>query len=286
MKKIYSLVAALALCASAQAETIELTAQLNSGAVMYQAGLEGWSMEFTDDSESYVICTLIQSEAFTGASMTELVGTYTMDNLSPYLSFITSPDYSLWVEFADAAITVSGDDATGYQFDMEITGSDANLYKINAQLGTLTITDEKDAEFGQVDMLKHYEEEGDWYIKMSNDEYNLNLDIRTVELDGTYAASDFDPMYTFADDKVNGETYLYVVQAEVNILTQDDVTTISGWVVLETGLKLNIHATYGTEDVVGIETLTGNTMRDGKTWCNGTFRINRNGRSYGIGGEE
>ena len=286
MKKIYSLMAAMAFCVSAQAETIELSAQLSSGEIMYQAGMGGWSMEFTDDSNSYVICTLIQSESFTGESMTELVGTYTMDNLSPYLSFITTPDFSLWVEFADAAITVSGDEATGYTFDMEITGSDANLYKINAQLGTLTITDEKDADFGQVDMLKYYEDGGDWYIKMSNDEYSLNLDIITAELDGTYAASSFDPMYTYADDKVNGESYLYVVQAEVTILTVDDFTTISGWVVLENGLKLNIHATNGTETPVGIQTLTSTTSLSAKTLRNGLFRIERNAHCYGVGGEE
>lgn len=285
MKHLYTFCAAsmMMLSASLQAETIELSANLTPSTLMYQPAMGGWSFEFNDDTDSYTICTLIEGTEFTGESVSELVGTYTMDNLSPYLSFITDPSFSLWVTFVDASITVASTPNDGLDISMEITGDDGNLYKVSATYGTMDVTEVKDVDFGTNITMKYYESDGDWYIQAKNDEYAMNLDIITSELDGTYTTASFNPLYTFVDDLVNQEKYLYIVDAEVTISTADGVSTLGGWVTLETGVQLNIHAEYA-HTTTGIASLTTSAPATGKYMLGGRTYIRHQGHTYGVDG--
>lgn len=281
MKKIYALGVAslMMMCANVKAETIELSASLTPSTFSYQASMGGWTFEFNDDTESYTICTVIESADFTGASVSETIGTWTKSDLSSYLSFITSPDYSVWVNFADATITIADNGNNGLNINMEITGDDANVYKVTATYGAQAVVTETDVDFGKNVSVKYYASSGDWYVQLENDEWHVNIDILTEELDGTYSAIDFDRLYTFADNLVTGEKYIYIVDAELTVATVNGVTTFGGWLLLETGEKLNIHAEYG-DSTVGIAELSEATVAD-KCWRDGQLLIK--GR-YGIGG--
>lgn len=284
MKKLYAFVAASMLCLGAttvNAETIELTAELSPAEMKYQASMGGWTFEFNDVTNSYTICTVIESDSFTGASVDELVGFYSMDQLSPYMSFITDPSFSLWVTFVDATVLVSGSEQAGLQVLMDITGDDGNLYKVTASYGKTEATEEKDVDFGQSVTVKEYST--DWYVQFKNEEYAINVDILTDELDGTYSANDFDPLYTFADDLVTGERYLYIVDAEMTVETMNGATTFGGWLLLENGVKLNIHAVYG-DITVALDQLSAAERKDDKCWRNGALRIGYQGRTYGVNG--
>lgn len=287
MKKLYAFCAAsmMMLCASVQAETIELTASLSPSTLKYQPAFGGWSFEFNDDSDSYTFCTVIEGENFTGASIDELIGTYTIDNLSPYLSFITDPSYMLWVTFVDANITVAANQNNGLNIDMEITGDDSNVYKVTATYAAQAIIDEKDVDFGTNVTIKYYEEDGDWYIQAHSDEYDMNLDILSNELDGTYTVVDLNPLFTFVDDLVNQERYIYIIDAEVNINTVNGVSTLSGWVTLETGVKLNITAEYHDGSTTSIETLTQDVTNSAKFMIDGRMFIRHNGMTYDMNGK-
>lgn len=284
MKKLYALCAAsMMMCASVQAETIELTASLSPSTLKYQPAMGGWSFEFNDDTESYTICTLIEGETFTGESIDELIGTYTIDNLSPYLSFITDPSFMLWVTFVDANITVAANDNNGVDVNMEITGDDANVYKITATYATQSVVEEKDVDFGNNVSIKYYESDGDWYIQAENDEYKMNLDILSTELDGIYKVSDFNPLYTFVDDLVKPEKYIYIIDAEVTIATADGISTLGGWITLETGVKLNIHGEY-VDTATAIENISESPASQTKCWSNGRLLIRHHGVTYGLNG--
>ena len=284
MKKIYAYVAASMFCLGAttvNAETIELTAELSPAEMKYQAAMGGWTFEFNDATDQYTICTVIESDAFTGASADELVGSYSMDQLSPYLSFITNPDFTLWVTFVDAQVVVSGSEQAGLQVLMDIAGDDGNTYKVTASYAKTQATEEKDVDFGQSVTVKEYAT--DWYVQFKNDDYAINVDILSDELDGTYSANDFDPLYTFADDLVTGERYLYIVDAEMTVETVNGATTFGGWLLLENGVKLNIHAVYG-DSSVALEQLSAPQSANGKCWRNGALRIVHQGRVYGVNG--
>lgn len=284
MKKLYAFVAAamFGLCTTTvNAETIELSANLSPAEMKYQSGMGGWTFEFNDVTDSYTICTVVESADFTGASVDELVGSYTMDQLSPYLSFITNPDFTLWVSFVDASVTVSGSEQAGLTVLMDIVGDDGNTYKVTASYAKTQATEVKDVDFGQSVTVKEYAK--DWYVQFKNEEYSINVDILTDELDGTYSANDFDPLYTYADDLVSGERYLYIVDAELTVETVNGATTFGGWLLLENGVKLNIHAVYG-DVTVALEQLSATQRRDGKCWRDGALRIGYQGRVYGVNG--
>lgn len=286
MKKLYAFCAASLLMMSASvvnAETIELTASLSPSTLKYQPSLGGWSFEFNDDSESYTICTLIEGSEFTGESVDELIGTYTMSNLSPWLSFITDPSFALWVTFVDANISVAANASNGLDIDMEITGDDDNVYHVAATYATQAVTEEKDVDFGTNVSVTYYASDGDWYVQAENEEYKMNLDILSEEFDGTYKVSDFDPLYTFVDDLVTPERYISIIDAEVTVNTVDGVSTIGGWITLETGVKLNIHAEY-CDSTTGIESLLQCAPANAKSWQNGRLIIRHDGVSYGVDG--
>lgn len=284
MKKLYAIFAAslLMLGATAQAETIELTANLTPSTMMYQPGMGGWSFEFSDVTDSYTICTLIEGADFTGESVNELVGTYTIDNLSPYLSFITDPSFMLWVSFVDANITVEPA-GNGLAVNMEILGDDNNTYLINATYATQAVVEEKDVDFGTNVSIKYYESDGDWYIQAHSEEYDMNLDILSPELDGTYTTVNFDPLYTFVDDLVNQEKYLYIIDAEVTIESDEAGSTLSGWVTLETGVKLNIQGQY-IDTTTGIDTVVETSYSNAKFMQDGRMIIRHQGVNYGVDG--
>lgn len=286
MKKLYAFCAASLLMMSASvvnAETIELTASLSPSTLMYQPSLGGWSFEFNDDSESYTICTLIEGTEFTGESVNELIGTYTMDNLSPWLSFITDPSYMMWVTFTDANISVAANGSNGLDIDMMITGDDSNVYHVSATYGVQAVAEVKDVDFGTNVSVRYFESDGDWYVQAENEEYKMNLDILTEEFDGTYKVSDFDPLYTFVDDLVAAERYITIIDAEVTVNTVDGVSTIGGWITLETGVQLNIHAEYH-DTTTGIETFFQSAPANAKCWENGRLIIRHDGVSYGVDG--
>lgn len=285
MKKLYAFCAAslMMMCASVQAETIELTASLSPSTLKYQPSMGGWGFEFNDDSNSYTIVTLVEGASFTGESIDELVGTYTIDNLSPYLSFITDPWYSIWVSFVDANISVASNGSNGMDIDMLITGDDSNVYHIAATYAVQEATEEKDVDFGTNVKVKYYESDGDWYVQAENDGYKMNLDILTEDFDGTYKVNDFDPSYTFVNDKVSGVQYIMIIDAEVNVNTVDNVSTISGWITLETGLKLNIHAEYH-DTTTGIESVAEETVAHGICLENGRLVIRNKGVGYDLNG--
>lgn len=285
MKKLYAIFAAslLMLGATAQAETIELTANLTPSTMMYQPGMGGWSFEFNDATDSYTICTLIEGADFTGESVNELIGTYTMDNLSPYLSFITDPSFMLWVTFIDANITVAPNANNGLDVNMEILGDDNNTYLINATYATQAVVEEKDVDFGTNVSIKYFEADGDWYVQAHSEEYDMNLDILSPELDGTYTTLNFDPTYTFVDDLVNQEKYLYIIDAEVTIESDEAGSTLSGWVTLETGVKLNIQGQY-IDTTTGIETVAQDSNECAKFMLDGRMIIRHQGVSYGVDG--
>lgn len=285
MKKLYALCAAslMMLSANLQAETIELTASLSPSTVQYQPSLGGWSFEFNDDTDSYTICTLIENAEFTGESIDELIGTYTMNDLSPWLSFITDPSFMMWVTFVDANISVLPNASNGLDVDMEITGDDGNTYKVAATYATQAVVEEKDVDFGNNITIKYYEADGDWYIQAENDEYKMNLDILSEDLDGTYHVANFDPLYTFVDDVVNSERYITIIDAEVTIESDEYSSLLTGWITLETGVKLNIHALY-LATTTALETLTHDHSSLTKFWSDGRLNIRHQGVLYGADG--